>query len=218
MAKVQGCDLSKIGKFGRMLDFYYWKGILCVRKYPKKARQPGTPAQKETWQGLRFANAEFNSLAQQERDAFKFLSSPSQMSGRDLYLKMILEEYQARGESLCRLRIRAAPETEDAFRITLTKDPNAPVLLAGLTPKDKVQYLYWEEAGQTLRGKRLLRRWDLVDRTENGTALFFIPKEATTFNTLIFYDSGVRFLTARAVLETGGGYGRAGLYEVAFVY
>jgi hypothetical protein len=214
MAKVDGCDLSKIGRFGKTLDFYYWKGILCVRMFPRKAKQPGTPDQLKTWEALRYANAEFNRLAQQERDAFKFLSNPSQMSGRDLFLKMILEEYRGRGESLCRIQIRMDPFSEDSFRITLTKSVNAPVLLAGLTEQDKARCLEWEEITPILRGKKLLRRWNLIDHIEDATYCSFVPKESPTFEDVVFYESGIRYLTAKAVIQLGGGYGRAGLYSV----
>jgi len=214
MAKVKACDLSKIGRYGDTLDFYYWKGILCVRTYPRKARQPGTPAQMNTWEALRYANVEFNRLAQPERDAFKFLASPSQMSGRDLFLKIVLEEYQGRGENLCRIQIRMEPATEDSVRICLTKSCNAPVLLAGLTPQDKERYLEWLEITPILRGKKMLRRWDLVDHTEDATVCAFIPQEQDYFETIVFLESGVRYVTARTVIQIGGGYGRAGLYEL----
>jgi len=214
VAKVKGCDLSKIGRYGRQLDFYYWKGVLCVRMFPKKAKQPGSPDQVKTWDALRYANAEFNRLEQQERTAFKFLANPSQMSGRDLFLKTILESYGSRGEKLCRIQIRIVLATDDAFGIHVTKSINAPLVVGGLTEQDKAKLLEWREISPTLRGKRLLRRWELYDHIEDATFRAFMPEELSYAYYEVFYESGVRYLTAKAVLQHGGGYGRAGLYGV----
>lgn len=214
MAKVQGCDLSKIGKYGDTLDFYFWNGILCARMYPKKAKQPGTDAQKKTWEALKFANKRYKVITKTEREAWKFLASPSQMTGKDFFLKTILEEYQERGENYCHIWIEKGTSYSDTITLTLNKTKNAPVLFSGMTPRGKENLLSWEEITPTLRGKKFLRRWELRDKTERATYTELIPKSVSSKDITLFYDSGIRFVTAKAVSSREEGYGRAGLYII----
>jgi hypothetical protein len=215
MAKVYGCDLGKIGIFGKDVDFYFWKGILCARRFPRKGRQPGTVIQKKTFEAMRYANQEYNRLAPEERSAFSFLASPSQMTGRDFFLKHILEEYQSLGPCYARMQLRRSWLDDESVQVTLVKPAGTPVLLTGFSEDEKRRYLLWRPIAPTLRGKRLLRRWELYDHTEDGTFHVLVDQEATLWKGTIFPESGVKFLTARAVVVVGGCYGRLGLYSVA---
>jgi hypothetical protein len=169
MAKVKDCNLALIDKLGPDVDFYYWKNILCVRMMPKKVRQPGTPDQKDTWRALRYANDEYNLLGQNERDAYKYLAAPSQMSGRDLFIKMVLQNWKEYGPNYNHSRIRFLDHSPDYYRIGFFKNTGCSVTVCGMTSEQVPRVCQWREIGVTLRGKRMLRRWNLFLHPENAT-------------------------------------------------
>jgi hypothetical protein len=165
-------------------------------------------------EAMRYANREYNRLAPDERSAFSFLASPSQMTGRDLFLKIILENFQSLGEACWRSAIRLEPIDEDSIQVVFIKPAGTPALISGLTVEDKKKLLVWREISPTLRGKRLLRRWELYDHTEDARFCDFVPPEDTIYKVTLYRDSEIKYLTARAVLVSGGCYGRLGLYSI----
>jgi hypothetical protein len=213
LAKVFGCDLGKIDRYGKILDFYYWKGILCVRMYPRKVTQPGTPDQKKTWEALKYANEEYNALAQNERDAWGKIAEPSQMTGRDFFIKTILKGYAKYGPNHARLTIRFRPEWTGIVTVTLEKTPNCKVRLMGMYYYNVWKALYWKEITPTLRGKKMLRRWELVEQPQWAEIVQEVPAHFTRWEASVMETTGPHWWTASVLDGYGVGYGRAGLYH-----
>lgn len=76
-----------------VVDFYYWKKLLCARAYPKVVNQPGTPAQRITWIGFKQSLSYFELLTQEDKKAYRKLAGGSHFTWRDLYTKVFLKGY-----------------------------------------------------------------------------------------------------------------------------
>lgn len=76
-----------------VVDFYYWKKLLCARAYPRKVIQPGTPEQKTTWLAFKQSLSFFELLTQEDKSAYKRLAGGSHFTWRDLYTKIFLHGY-----------------------------------------------------------------------------------------------------------------------------
>lgn len=74
-----------------VVDFYYWKSLLCARAYPKSIQQPGTPAQRTTWNAFNDARLFFKLLTQSDKKAYKYLAGGSHFTWRDLFMKVFLK-------------------------------------------------------------------------------------------------------------------------------
>ena len=46
-------SLTMVNTFKGVVDFYVWKGLQVARAWPRKPKQPGTPAQQATWDAFR---------------------------------------------------------------------------------------------------------------------------------------------------------------------
>lgn len=95
MAKVPRLPaLAIIDGFKGTLDFYLWKGIICVRSWPRSPGKKRSPLVEAQWPAFTIASRLWNELPLEERDNFNRLASNSGLSGRDLaqraYLKGIL--------------------------------------------------------------------------------------------------------------------------------
>ena len=212
MAKVEGCNLALIDRLGPELDFYYWKGILCCRMMPRKVKQPGTPEQRKTWECLQYANDEYNSLGQQARDCFIRLAAPSQMTGRDLFIKSILNYCSELGFHHARIGIGFLPNPWGTVQLRLVKQPNCKVRLMGMNQGNLWLALYWKEITPTLRGKKMLRRWELIEQPQYASRVEIIPAYLDHWETIFWQEAGPHFWTASVIPGFGVGYGRSGLY------
>lgn len=95
MAKItQLPSQAIISGFKGTLDFYLWKGIACVRKWPRSPGKKRAPAVEAQWNDFKTATKLWNELIQEERDNFNHLASGTGLSGRDVaeraFLKGIL--------------------------------------------------------------------------------------------------------------------------------
>jgi hypothetical protein len=163
VAKVKNPDLSKIDRLGPDIDFYYWKGIPVVRKMPKKFKPIGTEAQKQTWSAMKYAHDEYQKLPVLEREAYKFLVASSQMCNRDFVCKTILKNYPELGKKYSAWRVFFEPQGGGVTKVFVSKAFPSNDIVSCMTYDEMRKLLYFTEISPSLRGKKLLRRWDLKE-------------------------------------------------------
>ncbi|MBA7570586.1 hypothetical protein ES708_12339 [subsurface metagenome] len=88
--------MAKIGKlpgaavisgFKGTLDYYVWKGIACVRKWPRSPGHRRTPAVEARWPAFATASRLWNDLSPEIREAYKRMAAGLHLSGRDIFIK-----------------------------------------------------------------------------------------------------------------------------------
>lgn len=91
--------MAKIGKlpglriisgFKGTLDFYIWKGIACVRRWPRSPGHRRAPAVEAQWSAFSEASKLWNDLSPEVQDAYKRMSAGTHISGRDVFVKSYL--------------------------------------------------------------------------------------------------------------------------------
>lgn len=99
MAKIKKLPSQAIvDGFKGTIDFYLWKGIPCVRKWPRSPGHFRTTAVMAQWPTWTYVSKIWNSLSPTVRDAYIALSAGTHMSGRDLFTKSYLSSLYIRLE------------------------------------------------------------------------------------------------------------------------
>jgi len=168
LAKVKNPDLAKIDRLGPDIDFYYWKGIPVVRKMPKKFKPIGTEAQKATWAAMKYAHDQYQALPVLEREAYKVLTTKSQMSNRDFVTKLCLKNYPDLGEKYSSWRVSFEPQGGGITKVFVSKAFPSDDIVSCMTYNETVSLLQWLEINPNLRGKKFRRRWDLKENIEDS--------------------------------------------------
>lgn len=89
--KLKGLlGLNPIAILTDVADFYYWKGIPVARKWPRPPHQPGTDAQRRTWNNLREMHAIIKAAPPQWRDAWESVRGCIGVTHQDLQRKSIM--------------------------------------------------------------------------------------------------------------------------------
>lgn len=73
-----------ISLFRGQVDFYYWKGLPCARRWPRPQKQPGTADQKETWLALKQTHALIRQLPKSLKAIWKNQTVPPRKTVNDL--------------------------------------------------------------------------------------------------------------------------------------
>lgn len=87
-----------ISGFKGTLDFYYYMGLLVVRKWPSSPGHIRTIPVMAQWEAWSFASKTWNNLSQEVRDAYITTAAFSSLSGRDLYMKSFISDYFREGQ------------------------------------------------------------------------------------------------------------------------
>lgn len=97
MAKIYNpLSREQYGPLKGLVDFYYYKGQLCARKYPAHSKQPGTAIQHLTWQACRERWRDFRLLKDIDKQGYMTLSGNSQLSWVDVYSKSYMKGWAVR--------------------------------------------------------------------------------------------------------------------------
>lgn len=80
------------------LDYYVWKGIPCVRKWPRSPGHNRSPLVEEQWPAFSYAAANWNSLAPYVQEAYKTTAAAASITGRDLFTKSFITDYFREGQ------------------------------------------------------------------------------------------------------------------------
>ncbi|MBA7579922.1 hypothetical protein ES708_21803 [subsurface metagenome] len=88
MAKIKKLPGQEIiSGFKGVIDYYVWKGIACVRKWPRSPGHKRTPAVEARWPAFATASRLWNELSPEIREAYKRMSAGTRWSGRDIFIK-----------------------------------------------------------------------------------------------------------------------------------
>lgn len=83
--------LKIISGFRGVLDFYYYMGIACVRRWPKSPGKVRNANVMSTWAAFTNASREWNYLSAAVRRTYEEMSTGSGLSGRDLFMRGYLK-------------------------------------------------------------------------------------------------------------------------------
>jgi len=188
---------------------------------PKKVVQPGTPSQIVTWDSMRYGVVEWDILPDLEREAYKRLVRQSHMSGRDYLFKTIMEDYAVRPGYYAGYRVewQDIGEEETVANVYVHRIMN--VRYNVMNRSERYSLLFWEEISPSLRGKRLLRRWKLRDRSNKAHRsgrVNVYPKGDPAVRQITFVKSnGDLYLFMKCGREIIKYTGTSGLYEVPYL-
>ncbi|KKL89593.1 hypothetical protein LCGC14_1913120 [marine sediment metagenome] len=88
MAKIKNMLGEKaISGFRGTLDFYYYMGIACVRRWPTSPGHRRTPAVQAGWQPFTEAVALWTTTPQYLRDLYQQMATGSGLTNRDLFIR-----------------------------------------------------------------------------------------------------------------------------------
>jgi len=214
MAEVFGLDWGKASKLAGYVDFFRWKGHLYARIYPKHIRQPGTPRQRHTWDGMRFARDAWRALPHDDVLAWRWLCVPPQHTGRDYFMRILLKGYATPGLEYNDLHASFIPATPGSTRIRIEKTLPSIVMVSVMTETERRSLLQWSTGVMCIRGARLIRRHILRDNTIFAKKTFFIMDGESYAEYTYSEGDPAYFLTAKPISETEGGFGRLGLFDL----
>lgn len=88
MAKILKLPSAEIiNGFKGTIDFYLWKRIPCVRKWPRSPGHKRAPLVEARWPAFAWAASNWNSLSPYIQDIYRAMAQSTNMSGRDLFVK-----------------------------------------------------------------------------------------------------------------------------------
>ncbi|MBA7586464.1 hypothetical protein ES708_28465 [subsurface metagenome] len=91
MAKIKALPGQKvISGFKGVIDYYVWKGIACVRSWPRSPGHKRAPAVEAQWSAFAEASKLWTELSPEVREAYKRMSAGTSWSARDLQIKSYL--------------------------------------------------------------------------------------------------------------------------------
>jgi len=79
-----------ISKFAGLVDFYFWKGIVCFRKWPRR-RKVTTARWRATNTKFTGCVLAYNQLTDQERALWRERATGTGVSGRDAFMSDCLK-------------------------------------------------------------------------------------------------------------------------------
>lgn len=91
MAKISEMPNQEIiDGFKGTLDYYYWMGIPCVRKWPTIPPYPRSPAEIATQTAFTWAASNWKNLTQPVQEAFNYMARNTPLTGKDIFIKSYL--------------------------------------------------------------------------------------------------------------------------------
>lgn len=79
--------LKIISGFRGVLDFYYWRGIPVVRKWPRKPITSRNPNVRAQWPIFTASTRLWNQLSPSVRQAYTDMASSTRFTGRDIFTR-----------------------------------------------------------------------------------------------------------------------------------
>ncbi|MBA7644367.1 hypothetical protein ES703_52110 [subsurface metagenome] len=91
MAKLSAMpEQAIIDGFKGTIDFYLWRGIPCVRMWPRKADPRGIPEVEAHWASFSYVSKLWSLLSPEIKAAYNSQASDGGLSGRDLMTRGFL--------------------------------------------------------------------------------------------------------------------------------
>ena len=92
MAKIKAMIAEKIiSGFKGKLDYYFYMGVPCVRRWPRSPGHVRSPAVMEQWEAFSYASREWNNLSPVVRRAYEELATGSGLTARDMFQRSYLK-------------------------------------------------------------------------------------------------------------------------------
>lgn len=73
-----------------VVDFYYWKGIPCARKWPHWAKREPTPDEKAAQDRFAYAARSWKNLPEYVKAAYNNMAASTFNTGREIYMRTYL--------------------------------------------------------------------------------------------------------------------------------
>lgn len=80
-----------ISGFKGKLDFYYYMGKACCRRWPRSPGHVRSPAVMAQWDAFSYASREWNNLSDIVRRAYEELATGSALTARDMFIRSYLK-------------------------------------------------------------------------------------------------------------------------------
>lgn len=88
MAKIKEMLAEKvIDGFKGVIDFYYYMGIPCIRRWPKSPGKIRSPAVMKGWSAFTYAVREWKNLSPEVMRTYEILASDTGLTGRDMFMR-----------------------------------------------------------------------------------------------------------------------------------
>lgn len=92
MAKIKHMIAERvISGFKGTLDFYYYMGVACVRKWPKSPGKKRALAVMAWWAPFTYAVQEWNNLSPEIRRTYEELATDTGLSARDMFMRAYIK-------------------------------------------------------------------------------------------------------------------------------
>jgi hypothetical protein len=212
---------SVISRLSKDLDFYYERGKLIVRTYPRRIRQPRTADQLTVWNRFLDGQALYKFMGQNDTRAFSFLSGSSEFRGRDFFMSKFLHHnstspgpwvaWRRLSENVLLNQVQIQTKSSVATA--------AKIRYSILTSANDIQPWKWTGFGHRIRNRTLYRRWRLSQRWEIEAAPSMIIS-ADEFQFNIFIPANIRYLyyqfAVDPLLAPPGQSGFSGAFKISF--
>ncbi|MBA7493217.1 hypothetical protein ES702_03783 [subsurface metagenome] len=80
-----------ISGFKGTLDYYYYMGIACVRKWPKSPGKKRSPAVMAWWVPFTYAVYQWQHITPEVRRAYEELATGTGLSARDMFIRSYMK-------------------------------------------------------------------------------------------------------------------------------
>lgn len=87
-----------ISGFKGVIDYYYYCGLACVRRWPRSPGRRRSPAVEAKWAAFSWAAANWKNLSPEVQAAYRETAGASSLSGRDLFTKSFISTYFREGQ------------------------------------------------------------------------------------------------------------------------
>lgn len=79
-----------ISGFKGKLDFYYYMGLACVRRWPKSPGKIRSDLVMSTWSAFSYASQEWSNLSPEIQRTYEELATGSGLTARDMFMRAYL--------------------------------------------------------------------------------------------------------------------------------
>ncbi|MBA7568527.1 hypothetical protein ES708_10256 [subsurface metagenome] len=80
-----------ISGFRGTLDFYYYMGVPCVRRWPRSPGHIRSPEVMAGWAPFSYSVREWNNLSPEVRRAYEIMAGDSGLSDRDMFMRSYMK-------------------------------------------------------------------------------------------------------------------------------
>lgn len=88
MARIKGgLSQATVDTLAGSIDFYYWKGMLVARKWPRWPRRLPHPDEKDAQDSFAYASRMWKWLPTFLKDQYRIMAVSTPVTGRDIFTR-----------------------------------------------------------------------------------------------------------------------------------